>query len=106
MDTEPQISIPEKLVLNDTVVYVSEDNDIAKIKLTLIPDGTFDFYMNIYQESKSDTESKSNIVNSNGTWSGNKKTLILTHEEERTAELIYSSDTLNIAGINCYKSDK
>ena len=40
-NTEMEIIKPKKLVLNDTIVYLSGDNDLALIKLTLIPNGTF-----------------------------------------------------------------
>ena len=132
LNTESEIIKPENLVLKDTVVYLSGDNDLALIKLTLIPNGTFDFYMSIYPEPMQDTEPESDIINSNGTWSGNGKTVSLNFAErnketlnlndlfdsnykqgnefkvinQNTVEIDYSLDKLNIWGISCYKSEK
>lgn len=122
----------EKLVINDTVFYLSGDNDLALIKLTLIPNGTFDFYLSIYPEQMQDAEPESNVINSNGTWSGNGKTVSLNFAvrnkdtlnlndlfdsnykqgnefkviDQNTVEIDYSLDKLNIWGISCYKSEK
>jgi hypothetical protein len=132
LNTETEIIQPEKLVLNDTVVYLSGDNDLALIKLTLIPNGTFDFYMSIYPEPMQDAEPESDIINSNGTWSGNGKTISLNFAERKkdtlnlndlfdsnykegnefkiinknSVEIDYSLDKLNIWGISCHKSEK
>ncbi|MEP5934399.1 MAG: hypothetical protein ABJ218_04730 [Winogradskyella arenosi] len=123
---------PESLVLNDTVVYLSENNDLALIELTLVPNGTFDFYMSIYPEPMQDTEPESDIINSYGTWSGKGKTVLLNFAErnkdtlnlnalfdsnykegnefkvinKNTVEIDFSLDQLNIWGISCRKSDK
>ncbi|MEP0463400.1 MAG: hypothetical protein ABJP52_09770 [Flavobacteriaceae bacterium] len=132
LNTETEIIKPESLVLNDTVVYLSGDNDLALIKLTLIPNGTFDFYMSIYPEPMRDAEPESDIINSNGTWSGNGKTVLLNFAERKkdtlnlndlfnsnykegnefkvinqnTVEIDYSLGKLNIWGISCHKSEK
>ena len=129
---ETEFIKPEKIVLNDTVIYLSGDNDLALIKLTLIPNGTFDYHMSIYPEPMQEAEPKSDIINSNGTWSGNGKILSLNFAERKkdtlnlndlfdsnykqgnefmvidpnTVEIDYSLDKLNIWGISCYKSKK
>ncbi len=59
LNTETEIIQPEKLVFNDTVIYLSENNDLALIKLTLIPNQTFDLYMKIYPEPMQDVETES-----------------------------------------------
>ncbi|MEM6892479.1 MAG: hypothetical protein AAF554_02235 [Bacteroidota bacterium] len=86
---EMELIEPKKLVLNDTVVYLSGDNDLALIKLTLIPNGTFDFYMSIYPKPMQDADPKSDIINSNGTWSGEEKTVSLNFVKRK-------KDTLNL----------
>ena len=132
LNTETEIIEPENLVLNDTVVYLSGDNDLALIKMTLIPNGTFEFYMSIYPEPLQDAEPESDIINSNGTWSRNGKTVLLNFAERKkdtlnlndlfdsnykvgnefkvinqnTVEINYSLDKLNIWGISCHKSGK
>ncbi len=132
LNTESKIIKPENLILNDTVVYLSGDNDLALIKLTLIPNGTFDFYMSIYPEPMHDAKPESDIINSNGIWNGNRKTVSLNFAERKkdtlnlndlfdsnfkegnefkvidqnTVEIDYSLDKLNIWGISCYKSGK
>ncbi len=131
-NTKMEIIKPKKLVLNDTIVYLSGDNDLALIKLTLIPNGTFDFYMSIYSEPMQDSEPESDLINSNGTWNGNEKTLSLNFAERKkdtlnlndlfdssykegnefkiinknTIEIDYSLNKLNIWGISCHKSEK
>ncbi|MBC3846977.1 hypothetical protein H8K90_11345 [Winogradskyella echinorum] len=132
LNTETEIIKPESLVLNDIVVYLSGDNDLALIKLTLIPNGTFDFYMSIYPEPMQDAKPESDIINFNGTWSGNGKTVLLNFAERKkdtlnlndlfdsnykegnefkvinqnTVEIDYSLGKLNIWGISCLKSGK
>ncbi|SFC92549.1 hypothetical protein SAMN04487907_1152 [Zunongwangia mangrovi] len=132
LNTETEIIQPEKLVFNDTVIYLSENNDLALIKLTLIPNQTFDLYMKIYPEPMQDVETGSEIINSNGTWSGNGQTVSLNFTEikkdalnlnalfdlnykegneftvinKNKVEIDYSLDKINIWGINCYKSEK
>jgi len=132
LNTKTEITQSEKLVLNDTVVYLSGDNDLALIKLTLIPNETFDFYMSIYPEPMQNTEPESDIINSNGIWSGNGNTVLLNFAEQKkdtlnlndlfdsnykegnefkvinqnTVEIDYSLDKLNIWGISCHKSEK
>ncbi len=132
LNTETEILKSEKLVINDTIVYLSGNNDLALIKLTLIPNGTFDFYMSIYPEPMQDVEPESDIINSNGTWSRNKKTVLLNFAkrkkdtlnlndlfdsnykegnefkviDQNTVEIDYTLDKLNIWGISCHKSEK
>jgi hypothetical protein len=132
LNTETEIIESEKLVLNDTIVYLSGDNDLALIKLTLIPNGTFDFYMSIYPEPMQESEPESDIINANGIWSGNEKTVLLNFAERKkdtlnlndifdsnykegnefkvisknTLEIDYSLDKLNIWGISCHKTEK
>lgn len=131
-NVESEIIKPKNLVLNDTVVYLSGDNGLALIRLTLIPNGTFDFYMDIYPQPMQDAEPESDIISSNGIWSGNRKTVQLNFTERKkdklnlndlfdsnykegnefnvidqnTIEIDYSLDKLNIWGISCYKSEK
>ncbi|HEX9827398.1 MAG TPA: hypothetical protein VGA80_12445 [Flavobacteriaceae bacterium] len=135
LNTETEIIKPENIILNDTVVYLSGDNDLALIKMTLIPKGTFDFYMSIYPEltleNETETETENDIINLNGTWSGNGKTISLRfanrkkdtinlndifdvnykegHEfkviDQNTVEIDYSLEKLNIWGISCYKTE-
>ena len=132
LNTETKIIKPKNLVLNDTVLYLSGDNDLALIKLTLIPNGTFEFYMSIYPEPMQDAEPESDIINSNGTWIGNGKTVLLNFAERKkdtlnlndlfdsnykegnefevinknTLEIDYSLDKLNIWRISCHKTEK
>ena len=132
INTETEIIKSEKLVLNDTVVYLSGDNDIALIKLTLIPNGTFEYYMKFYPETLEEFESEPDILYSNGFWSGNKKTVSLNFAERKkdtlnlndlfdsnfkegnefkvidqnTVEIDFTLDKLNIWGISCHKSEK
>lgn len=132
LKTETKIIKSEKLVLKDTIVYLSGDNDLALIKLTLIPNGTFDFYMSIYPDSMQDSEPESDIITANGNWSGNKKNVSLNFAERKkdtlnlndifdanykegnefeiinknTIEIDYSLDKLNIWGIGCYKTEQ
>ncbi|SHJ26535.1 hypothetical protein SAMN04488096_1266 [Mesonia phycicola] len=132
LNTETEIIQPEKLVSNDTVVYLSENNDLALIKLTLIPNGTFDLYIKIYPEPMQDVEPESDILKSNGAWSGNGQTVSLNFMElkkdalnlntlfdsnykegnefkvinKNKVEIDYTLDKINIWGINCYKSEK
>lgn len=132
LNTETEIIKPEKLVFNDTIVYLSGNNDLALIKLTLIPNGTFDFYMSIYPEPLQGAEPESDIINSNGIWSGNGKTVLLNFAERKkdtlnlndlfdsnykegnefkvidqnTVEIDYTLDKLNIWGISCHKLEK
>jgi hypothetical protein len=131
LNTETEVIKSEKLMLNDTIVYLSGDNDLALIKLTLIPNGTFDFYMSIYPEPMQNAEPESDIINSNGTWIGNEKTVLLNFSERKkdtlnlndlfdsnykeenefkvidqnTVEIDYTLDKLNIWGIGCYKTE-
>lgn len=130
-NTKTEIKKLEKLELNDTIIYLSDDNDLALIKLTLIPNGTFDFHMSIYPETMQDSEPKPEIIKANGIWNGNKKTVLLNFEKQEkdslnlnkifdsnyakenefkvnnnTVEIDYSLDKLNIWGISCYKSKK
>jgi hypothetical protein len=121
-----------KLALNDTLVYLSRGNDFALIKLTLIPNGTFDFYMSIYPEPMQETETEPDIIIANGLWNGNEKALLLNFTErkkdtlnlnelfdsnykegnefnvidENTVEIDYTLDKINIWGISCHKSEK
>ena len=132
LNIESEIIKPQNLVLKDTVVYLSGDNDLALIRLTLIPNGTFDFYMSIYPEPMQEAEPQSDIINSNGTWSGNGKTVSLNFAERKkdtlnlndlfdsnykqgnefkviaqnSVEIDYSLKKLNIWGISCYKTEK
>lgn len=132
LNTESEIIKSEKLVLKDTIVYLSDHNDLALIKLTLIPNGTFDFYMSIYPEPLQDAEPENDIINSNGTWSGTEKTVSLNFAERKkdtlnlndlfdskykenkefevidknTVEIDFTLQKLNIWGISCYKSEK
>jgi hypothetical protein len=132
LNTEKEIIKSEKLVLKDTIVYLSGDNDLALIKLTLIPNGTFDFYMSIYPEPMQHSEPESDIINANGIWSGNEKTVLLNFAERKkdtlnlndlfdsnykqgnefnvvdqnTVEIDFTLDKINIWGIGCYKTEK
>ncbi|WP_179009649.1 hypothetical protein [Winogradskyella forsetii] len=134
LNTEAEIIKSENIILNDTVVYLSGDNDMALIKMTLVPNGTFDFYMSIYPEitleNEVETEAENDIINLNGTWSGNGETMSLRFAnrkndtlnlndifdvnykdgnefkviDQNTVEIDYSLDKLNIWGISCYKT--
>ena len=136
LNAETEIIKTEKLVLNDTIVYLSGDNDLALVKLTLIPKGTFDYYMSIYPEitleTENEVETENEIINLKGTWSGNGKTISLNFEnrelnninlndifdsnykegnefkviDKNTVEIDYSLEKLNIWGISCYKTEK
>lgn len=136
LNTETEIIKPENIVLNDSVVYSSGGNDLAQIKLTLIPNGTFDFYMSIYPEptleTESENEAENDIINLNGTWNGNGKTIYLRFANQKedtltlndlfdsnykkgyefkvidqnTVEIDFSLEKLNIWGISCYKTKK
>jgi hypothetical protein len=113
LNTETEIIKPENIILNDTVVY----------------------YMSIYPEltleNETETETENDIINLNGTWSGNGKTISLRfanrkkdtinlndifdvnykegHEfkviDQNTVEIDYSLEKLNIWGISCYKTE-
>lgn len=49
------------LVLSDTLNYVSASNDLAFIKLSIIPNGRFNFYMDVRSNSEE------NIITTHGT---------------------------------------
>ena len=132
LNTKTESIKPDRLALNDTVVYLSAGNDLALIKLTLIPDGTFDFYMSIYPEQMQETNPKSDIIKSNGTWYGNEKSILLNFAkrekdtlnlnalfdsnykegnefkviDQNTVEINYTLEKINIWGISCYKTEK
>ncbi len=132
LNTETKIEKPLKLVFNDTVIYSSSESDLAIIKMTLIPNGNFDFYMSIYPEPMQDIDPESDIINANGQWNGTGKTLLLNFAkrekdtldlnalfdskykkgnefkviDQNTVEIDYTLDKLNIWGIECYKTEK
>lgn len=132
LNAETEIIQSKKLVLKETLVYLSGDNDLALIKLALIPNGTFNFYISIYPEPMQNDKPEPEIINSYGTWSGDGKTVLLNFAERKkgslnindifdsnykegdefnvinrnTVEIDYSLDKLNIWGIVCYKTEK
>jgi len=131
LNTEFENVKSDRLVLNDTVFYLSGNNDLALIKLTLIPNGTFDFYMKIYPEPMQETDSKPDIIKSIGLWNGNEKSILLNFEkrdkdtihlddlfdsnfkvgnefkviDQYKVELDYTLEKINIWGIGCYKTE-
>ena len=120
------------LILNDTILYLSDSNDLAQIKLTLLPQGRFDFFMDIYPDISENEDIERDIITSSGTWSGTNKTVILKFPknqkdiihlnelfdanykegnefnviDEYNVEIDFTLQKLNIWGISCYKSQK
>ena len=132
LNTEIEITNPKKSELNDTIIYLSDNNDLALIKLTLFPNRTFDFYMSIFPEPMEDSKTESDIINAKGFWSRDEETVSLNFTERKkntlnlnalfdsnfkennefkvinknTVEIDYSLEKLNVWGISCRKLKK
>ncbi len=128
-DFETKIADFEKTNLKKTVVYSSEENDLALIQLKLIPDGTFEFLMNMFPEPIQNTENE--IITANGFWSKKDKIVTLqfsTTEKDairldalfdskykvgnefkiidaHQVEIDFSLNHLHIWGVRCFKTE-
>ena len=122
----------EQLKLKDSLIYLSAENDLALIKLTLIPDETFNFYMSIFPNPLQKISSEPSVIKATGTWSGSDKTILLNFAkrkkdtlhlnalfdikykegnefkviDDHTVEIDYTREKINIWGIGCYKTLK
>ncbi len=103
---------------NKTITYLSGENDSASIKLTIIPDGSFSFVMNILGEN--------DTINSIGNWKENANTITLIFDDDENLNLsaLFNSKNdeckvtgkhtiefeqnlykLSIWGVSCFRID-
>lgn len=103
------------------IIYLSGGNDMANIKLTLAPDRTFEFVMNILGEEDT-LKSKGNWIKNKDNFSlvfNNKNNLNIHYLfdyknseggkfrviDDNTVEIKKDADQLFIWGINCFKKE-
>ena len=89
----------KELILKDTVVYLSGSNCMASIKLSLIPNKTFNFNMEIYPYMMQDSIVESDFITSTGTWKGTEERLLLTFAKRE-------KDTLHLDRLFDSKANK
>jgi hypothetical protein len=128
-DFETKSADFDKTNIKKTVVYSSEENDLALIQLKLIPDGTFEFLMNIFPEPIQNTENE--IISTDGFWSKKDKIVTLNFAsiekdslrldalfdsnykvgnefkviDAHQVEIDFSLNHLHIWGVRCFKTE-
>jgi len=76
-----QIAPVSDTVIDDTIIFQSGSNGLADITITIIPDGTFSFYMRTIAQPMSDDDE--NEMTWKGKWNKEDNWIALTFTKEK-----------------------
>jgi hypothetical protein len=127
VECKPPIENATRFENNDTIIgYRSESNGLAEIKLFLLKDNSFTFYLRIIPQPMSDDEDS--CIHSTGIWNKNKNFVRLNFIKkgpstyalfdtnyskknefniinDSTVEINYKLSSINIWGVVCDKME-